>query len=342
MTQAIALGEFIERSGGQIVRVMVGTSPGREVPQFFQRFFREKLNYFDTINFVKDPRDKSVDFLATCISFIRNWAKYTRSVRLIRKQIEETKPDVVVNFYEILGAFACRVSEKKPVVVCIGHQYVFLHEDFSFPPRSWLRKRALIFFTSLTTIGAKKKLALSLYPLKDLPEKNLFVLPPLLRKEFRNKGARQEDFVLIYLLNSGYTGDIIAWHAKNPRKKIHCFSDYPAAVPGSNDNLVFHRINDREFIDHLTRCKGLICTAGFESIAEAHYLNKPVCVVPVSGHIEQVVNAYDVESHGLGLSNRTFDFDKFIAYLERANSENVSYRDWIGNEINLVVPLLRD
>ena len=39
------------------------------------------------------------------------------------------------------------------------------------------------------------------------------------------------------------------------------------------------------------RCRGVVCTAGFESVSEAMWLGKPVCMAPTPGHYEQRCNA---------------------------------------------------
>ena len=57
----------------------------------------------------------------------------------------------------------------------------------------------------------------------------------------------------------------------------------------------------------MARCRGLVSTAGFESIAEAMYLGKPVQVVPVEGHFEQWCNAFDTVRAGAGIRSKVFD-----------------------------------
>ena len=46
------------------------------------------------------------------------------------------------------------------------------------------------------------------------------------------------------------------------------------------ENLVFHQLDDVAFLDAMSRCRGLMCTAGFESVCEAMYLGKPVYMMP--------------------------------------------------------------
>jgi uncharacterized protein (TIGR00661 family) len=58
--------------------------------------------------------------------------------------------------------------------------------------------------------------------------------------------------------------------------------------------LTFHRISDRLFLDLMRGCRGLVTTAGFQAVAEAMWLGKPVLMVPTGGHSEQRWNASKV------------------------------------------------
>ena len=67
--------------------------------------------------------------------------------------------------------------------------------------------------------------------------------------------------------------------------------------------LFVHAINDKLFLDMMSRARGLASTAGFESVCEAMYLGKPVLMVPVKGHFEQFCNSRDAFKAGAGIFN---------------------------------------
>ena len=121
-------------------------------------------------------------------------------------------------------------------------------------------------------LGARAtKLALSLYEAPDLPEKNLFVGPPILRKQlFELESNPDGDFVLVYLLNHGYAEQIIEWSAKNPQTKLHCFYDKPDAPAEfrHSPSLTFHRLDGEKFLRMMAECRHVVCTAGFESLTK--------------------------------------------------------------------------
>lgn len=120
------------------------------------------------------------------------------------------------------------------------------------------------------------------------------------------------DFTLVYLLNHGYADQIIAWSAKNPQTKLHCFYDKPGApaeFPHS-PSLTFHKLDGEKFLKMMAQCRNVVCTAGFESVSEAAWLGKPLFLVPVENHVEQQVNAIDAQQCGLGIAEKTFNLDR--------------------------------
>ena len=95
--------------------------------------------------------------------------KFLRSMHYIQQVIRESEVDVVVNFYELLTGLTYLVYRPKAVLVCVAHQYLFLHPDFEFPRANRLSLFSLRLFTRVTAIGATKRLALSFQPIDPSP-----------------------------------------------------------------------------------------------------------------------------------------------------------------------------
>jgi UDP:flavonoid glycosyltransferase YjiC (YdhE family) len=82
----------------------------------------------------------------------------------------------------------------------------------------------------------------------------------------------------------------------------------------------------------MASCKGLVCTAGFESVCEAMYLDKPVMMVPVKGHYEQYCNALDSSRIGAGIYAEEFDLARISGCVDQYKKEkNVAYREWVDS-----------
>ena len=332
MTQALALSALLARAGHQVCSALVGHSALRDVPDFFLQKMKAPVSYIDSPNFVYDARNRSVRPLKTLVQAARNTPRFRESLRRIDEHLRHHRPDVVLNFFEPLAGLYYALHRPAAPMVCIAHQYLFLHPAHPYPPGHPIQRRANKRFTQLTALGAARTLALSLSPLAHLPDARLSVMPPLLRDEvFRQTSAPQESFFLAYLLNSGYADEIIRWHTRNPEQVLHCFWDNRNAdtVEHYDATLTFHRLDDEKFLALMARCRGLITTAGFESVCEAMYLGKPVLAVPVEGHFEQYCNSLDAVAAGAGLAGRRFDIDRFARFVPTYQSPAAAFRQWV-------------
>ena len=214
-------------------------------------------------------------------------------------------------------------------MVAIGHQFMFQHPGYIRTPQLWKQLLSMRIYTWL--LGARAtKLALSLYAAPDLPAKRIVVGPPILRNQLFSLTANPNgDFTLVYLLNHGYAEQIIAWSAKNPQTKLHCFYDKPGAPVEFQHSpaLTFHRLDGEKFLRMMAECRQVVCTAGFESVSEAAWLGKPLFLVPVENHVEQQVNAIDAQQFGLGLAEKNFNLDRLAELPDRLPTEK--FRAWL-------------
>lgn len=331
LTQALALRARLEQAGHTVCSVLVGQSASRSVPDFFLRKIDAPVLYFDSPNFVYGDARRAIRPLRTLWRTLRRTPRFRASLHRIDSEITRHRPDVVINFYEPMGGLYYALHRAAPPMVCIAHQYLYLHPAYRFPPGQAVQREALKALTRLTAWGATTRLALSLEVVPGI-HPDLVVTPPLLREELFDQPLDQhEPFFLAYLLNAGYACDIIRWHTQHPDVALHCFWDNPDAARTKHydDTLTFHRLDDQLFLDLMARCEGLITTAGFESVGEAMYLGKPVLAVPVEGHYEQYCNGHDVERLGAGLARSSFDIDRFVRFLPSYQSAAPAFRGWL-------------
>lgn len=340
LTQAMALRRMLVEAGHRVEGVVVGTSPARTVPSFFEAAFEGPVSYVNSPSFVPDSDDRSVRPFKSLLHALRRMPTFWRGVKAIDAAIESHDPDVVVNFFEVLmGAYAM-VRRPSVPIVAVAHQYMFLHPAYRFPLGRRMERWGVQTVARSTACGANRRLALSLYPAPDRPQANLSVVPPLLRSDLfaRSPGPR-DAFILVYLLNSGYAEEIIRWHEAHPDVPLHCFWDRSdaAAEEPYDDTLTFHRLDDEKFLDFMARCRAFVSTAGFESVAEAMYLQTPVQVVPVEGHFEQACNAFDAVRAGAGIRSPRFDIDRLLDYLPAYAGPVSGFRSWVQSAGDRVV-----
>lgn len=277
----------------------------------------------------KYKNSRAVSNTATLLGALGSLPKYFRILRQLDAVVRETQPDVILNFFEPMAAFYAVTRRKRPPVIAIGHQFMFQHPGYVHPPRLWKQLLSVRIYTWL--LGARAtKLALSLYEAPDLPGKRIFVGPPILRRQlFTLTPNPNGDFVLVYLLNHGYADQIIAWSAKNPRTRLHCFYDKPGAPAEfqHSPSLTFHRLDGEKFLRMMAECRHVVCTAGFESVSEAAWLGKPLFLVPVEHHVEQQVNAMDAQQFGIGIAEKSFNLDRLAELPDRLPTE--TFRAWL-------------
>lgn len=328
-TQAIALKYMLEANGHEVVRVLVGKSPTRQLPNFFSEKVTVPTRVFSSPNFLPSAHNKKVNVLRTISYNISNLGHYMKSLRIVRREIDKSGADIVINFYELITGLVYTLYKPKVKMIAIAHQYIFLHSKFKFPGSKAAEFRTLNFFSLLTSRNAVKRLALSFYSFPPDPKWRIEVVPPLLRKEVLELESVEGDYLHGYMLNSGFSEEIIEWHNEHPDIPIHFFWD-KKDVPDTlkiDDNLSFHRLNDRLFIEYMAGCRGYATTAGFESVCEALYLRKPVMMVPT--HIEQECNAFDAKNVKAGFSSRKFDLSALLDYIP-SYQPNETFRKWVG------------
>jgi uncharacterized protein (TIGR00661 family) len=328
LTQALALEKMLKRNGHEVVLSLVGRSSSRTLPEFFTDKIQSPVEQFASPNFRPSRANKRFNLLWSVIFNLIRLPLYFRSMFIMRRRISQAKPDMVINFYEVLTGLTYLLLWPSSPYISIGHQYIFLHPDFRFPLRkSKLQLSALRFFTRLTCLRSRLKLALSSYNLCEVPSRKLVVVPPLLRKEIATLKPQSGDYIHGYLLNSGFADEVEAYHHRHPEVPLRFFWDKKQAEPETriDDTLSFYRIDDEKFLDGLAGCKAYATTAGFESVSEALYLGKPVMMVPA--HIEQDCNAFDAVRAGAGIICDRFDIDYLLRF-SRSYSPHLDFIEW--------------
>jgi len=332
MTQAIALYDLFKKNNIEVCGTLVGTSDRRTIPDFFQKQFAgAPIIQIQSPNF-RTKNNRGINIVATIVHNFKRLGQYLKSAKVIRTKVEEWKPDIIINFYEpIVGLYAMTTNAKRrPPIICIAHQYLGAHHEFEYPKGHSIDRQLLKSYTNLTSNGASRILALSFSNLNESLDEKLKVVPPLLRKEVRTLKVTKMGYYLCYLVNSGYRIDIENWHKKNPKICLHVFTDMPNEKEfiEIHENLFFHKLSDTKFLQYMAGCDGLISSAGFESVCEAFYLDKPVLMVPVEGHFEQLSNGHDAQKNEVGIYELKFNIDTFLDWIPSHQSKSASFRKW--------------
>ncbi|MFC3417621.1 glycosyltransferase family protein [Algoriphagus hitonicola] len=342
MTQAISFSQLLSTQGHELVAVIVGKSKRREIPSFFEREIKAPISLVDSPNFECDASQKKINLTKTIWKNSLKVGSYQKSLNRIHHIVTETQPDIILNFYDLLGGLYNFWFRPKAQFWVIGHQYMIWHPDFRFAPNRALEKILFQLNTKLTGLGADEVLGLSFLPQKKSTPK-VQVVPPLLRREVKNLDSSNGDYFLTYMVNPGYAEEVFQFAKANPQLRIKAYWDKKDAAECEFPlpNLSFHRVNDRTFLADMAACRGLVCTAGFESVCEAMYLGKPVMVIPVAGQYEQACNALEIEQNGIGIPSKSFDFGWFESQISEWESQKLNFQIWQLTWGNILQGLLQ-
>ena len=341
LTQALALAPALRAAGHEVVAAVVGASPARVLPGFFADEIGAPVERLDEPGFGYGV--SGVRWGQTLASNVRRSPGFVRALSGMDAAFARYRPDVVVSFFSLLGGLYGRLRAPhaggRPLpFVCVGHQYLFHHPAYPFPPGEPFARGAARAWTALTAPPGARRLALSFYPAPDLPALGLRVVPPLLRPALRSMRVRDDGSLLVYLLHADYAAHVEAWCARHPEQEVHAFWDRADAPETLHvgARLTFHQLSGERFLERMARCHALVCTAGFESVSEAMYAGKPALMVPVAGHFEQSCNARDATAAGAGLYRRTFDLDALLDHA-RDYRPVPGFRTWADGAADVFV-----
>src|SRR5262245_23272088 len=195
LTQALAVQQILLDAGHSIPAILVGRQPDQEMPAFYAEKAAAPITRIDSFAFVTDKSDTRIAPLPTLSHNIRNVKRYWRGLEVIRHAIAYHRPDVVLNFFEPLVGLCYLLNRPAAPLACIANQYLLLHPDYPFPSGKRLDRWLVQFWSRITSIGARKRLAISLKPMSNFPT-GLAVTPPLLRPEvLALTDSRRESFL---------------------------------------------------------------------------------------------------------------------------------------------------
>jgi uncharacterized protein (TIGR00661 family) len=334
-TQAVSLAEILINNGHKVSVALVGTSDLNKTSAILNN-----CSHFDVVPFLSpslayNNKTNALSIKSTVAKSFPKLLQYIRSLKTIRNVIETHQPDLIINFYDFLGGIYSGFLNRFEIpVICVGHQYLLLNSVFEYPAKPSIDRFLVNLNSKLTSLKSTRKLALSLR--KFWSDKNIHTVPPLLRSEIKNQEVAYENFTLIYITQASLIYKVIEQCSLFPHENFEIFVDLKQEMVLPT-NLKVNPISNRLFIERMAACKGLISTAGFESVCEAMYLSKPVMMVPVKNHYEQLCNAFDGEVSGAGIFSENLDFIKFFDYLSSGAYKNKNHKKWFDLSEELIM-----
>jgi uncharacterized protein (TIGR00661 family) len=234
-------------------------------------------------------RSKGLSLFYTTRGGLNYWeiAKQVAPLRLWHevRDLPVERYDLVINDFECITSLAC--AYKKVFSVNFGHQASFISPKVPRPEKrdhlgEWILRN---YARSSQYIGLHFK------------QYDDFILPPVIKKDILQADPRDKGHITVYL--SSYSDAAVRrWLGPLSEFRFHVFSK-EVKQPVQDGNILFIPVSKSGFNKSLITCKAIVTGAGFETPAEALYLNKKLMVIPIRGQYEQFCNAAALERMGV-------------------------------------------
>lgn len=232
---------------------------------------------------------------------LRRIAKHLAPIEVYKtaKSLPVEQYDLVLNDFEAVCAISCRIKNKASVH--FGHQASFTS---GLVPRP---QNKSTFGEFILKNFARTSLNIGLH----FRAYDDFILPPVIKSAIWQATPVAGDYICVYL--PSYSDKEIYKHlAQIKGQKFEVFSKEIKGVE-ERGNCTFIPVHKERFNQSLIHCAGIITNAGFETPAEAMYLNKKLLVIPIGGQYEQRCNAAAIKQLGPTVVDKiTPDFCKQI------------------------------
>jgi uncharacterized protein (TIGR00661 family) len=247
------------------------------------------------------------------------WSTLTKSNLFhLKREINQLKVeeyDLVINDFEPVSAWACR--KKNVPCISLSHQGALLSNKVPLPEERDLMGS----FILRNYAPAENHFGFHFQEYDD------FIFTPVIRKQVRESKIDEQDYYTVYLpaYDDQFLLDTLSlfgdynWHIFSK----HAFKSY------QSDNIQINRITNDHFVEDMAKSSGVLCGAGFETPAEALFMNKKLMVIPMKGQFEQQCNAAALELMGIPvIKNLDPDnFERISSWLESEEKIKVSYPD---------------
>lgn len=237
--------------------------------------------------------------------------------------------DLVISDFEPVTAWACKLAGKP----CVGlsHQAAFLSPKTPRPAVG--NPAAEVLFK--TYAPCTDPIGLHYEAYAD------FIWTPIIRSEVRRLVPSNDGHITMYL--PAY-GDEVLLPLLNPLAdmRFHVFSKHSRTEYHSG-NVWVRPVRNREYLDSLETCDGLVSGGGFEAPAEALFLGKRLMVIPMKDQFEQKCNAEALKSYGVPvLESVEADFaDRIRHWSKETKAVRLAFPDHTSDIVEHAVALGR-
>jgi uncharacterized protein (TIGR00661 family) len=195
------------------------------------------------------------------------------------------KYDVIINDFESITSLACKLQNVKSVQ--FGHQASFHSEHTPRPNKKSIVGEMILkhYATATQYIGL------------HFDKYDSFIHEPVIKDEIVHCEPKDLGHITVYL--PSFQKDCLEnAFKKMPSVVFHWFLE-GVTFKHQVGNIVYYPISQEKFNQSLITCHGIITGGGFETPAEALFLEKKILSIPIRDHYEQLCNAAALKKMGV-------------------------------------------
>ena len=232
-------------------------------------------------------------------TFLQN--NFCKAAKVI-KDLDLSAYDLIINDFEPLTGWAAKL--KNLPIMELSHQASLTFKETPKPEKTdWLGSLILNNY-----VPCKKKIGF------HFENYNSHIKKPVIRQKIRNLNPNKQGHYLVYL--PSFSDEVITNFLTRIDVEWKVFSKYAKQIQKFNNVEVFP-IDEKKYLEFFESCEGILCNAGFETPAEALFMNKKLFVIPIENQYEQECNAFAL--HKMGVANS----DKL---------DPIKIREWINSD----------
>ena len=255
-------------------------------------------------------------------------AKNIKPLQMYRdaKALPLSDYDVVINDFDSITSLACKIQKVKSVQ--FGHQASFMSNLTPRPEKNNIMGELVLKHYA----PAPKYIGL------HFKQYDSFIHPPIIKDEIFQAKPRDLNHISVYL--PSFDRDCLekAFH-KAKGVEFHWFLNDSKEIR-KEGNITYFPVNQKFFNESLINCHGILTGGGFETPAEALFLNKKILSIPIKNHYEQECNAAALKLLGVPVLNKVGD--DFHVEIENWLNATIQYPKIEANDIPKTLQFLFD
>ncbi len=223
------------------------------------------------------------------------------------KDLDLSAYDLIINDFEPLTGWVAKL--KHLPILELSHQASLTFKETPKPEKKdWFGDLILKHY-----VPCDKKIGF------HFDNYNSHIKKPVIRQKIRKLNPDNKGHYLVYL--PSFSDEVITNFLTRIDVEWKVFSKYAKQHQKFNNVEIFP-IDETTYLELFETCEGILCNAGFETPAEALFMNKKLFVIPIENQYEQECNAFALEKMGIATSEKL---------------DPVKIREWINSENRLEV-----